>query len=106
MLCAKSSDLRVEYEIVSHDESKVQVKWQAYYTFGPAARKVHNTVVADLVVENEKILRHSDQFDFWKWSSQALGPVGLLFGWNHLLQRKVQAGAKKSLQIFLDRSAR
>jgi hypothetical protein len=106
MLCAKSSDLRVEYEILSHAGNKVQVKWQAYYSFGPAARKVHNSVIADLLVENEKILRHTDQFNFWKWSSQALGPVGFLFGWNPFLQRKVQAGAQKSLRSFLNRSVR
>ena len=49
---------------------------------------------------DEKIIRHRDSFDFWKWSRQALGLPGLLLGWSPYLRAKVARTAAKSLERF------
>jgi hypothetical protein len=48
------------------------------------------------------VVVHEDHFDFWRWSRQALGPVGLLLAWTGWLRRKVQAQARKGLDRYLE----
>ena len=43
----------------------------------------------------------SNSFDFWNWSSMALGPVGSILGWTPFFQSIVQSEAKKSLDEFI-----
>ena len=47
------------------------------------------------------ITRHTDRFDFWRWSRQALGAPGLLLGWSPFLRAKVRGQAAASLRRFL-----
>ena len=100
MLCGQAKDLQVEYEIILAKENKVHVAWIATYTFSKTHNLVVNHVRAELTIENSKIVSHQDSFDFWKWSRQALGPLGLFLGWTPFLKKKVQAQAATSLQIF------
>jgi len=48
-----------------------------------------------------KIVRHVDDFSFWKWSSQALGPTGILLGWTPLVRAKIRKTANARLEKFL-----
>jgi hypothetical protein len=48
------------------------------------------------------VVEHVDSFDFWRWSRQSLGVVGVLLGWSGWLRRKVQAQARKGLDRFLE----
>ena len=50
---------------------------------------------------NNEIIEHSDAFSLHKWSSQALGFTGKLFGWNSFFQRKIKNQAKKNLLKFI-----
>ena len=47
------------------------------------------------------IVDHVDEFSFWKWSRQALGPKGLVLGWTPFLRRKVGGTAKAGLDKFI-----
>jgi ketosteroid isomerase-like protein len=100
MLCLRAKDLQVDYKIISSNENTVTVRWDAHYTFDATKRKVHNKVLAELTVKDGKIIRHKDLFNFWHWSSQALGPAGLLLGWSSFLQKKIQTKALASLHAF------
>ena len=100
MLCERGADLRVEYRDVSADESTGRAHWDAYYTFSTTGRKVINRVDASFRFENGKIVEHKDQFDFWAWSKQAIGPAGWLLGWGPL-QGVVQKNAKKQLLAYM-----
>ena len=42
-----------------------------------------------------------DEFSFWKWSRQALGPKGTALGWTPLLRKKVGGTAKAGLDTFM-----
>ena len=50
-----------------------------------------------------RIVRHHDSFSFWRWSSQALGPVGAALGWLPPLKWKVRKDAARSLEKFRGR---
>jgi len=61
---------------------------------------VHNIIHAQFRFSGDTIVEHIDNFSFWRWSSQALGPVGLLLGWSPFLKAKVRAQAAQALARF------
>ncbi|MGH8481769.1 MAG: nuclear transport factor 2 family protein, partial [Nevskiaceae bacterium] len=66
----------------------------------------HNVIDASFEFRDGKIVRHTDRFDLYRWSRQALGPAGVLLGWTPLLQSKVRAMAAKGLEEYVARTAR
>jgi hypothetical protein len=75
--------------------------WEARYTFSPSKRPVHNILHAHFQFRDGKIVRHRDEFDFWRWSRMALGPTGLVLGWSPMVKNKVRATAKSGLEKFI-----
>jgi hypothetical protein len=65
---------------------------------------VVNDVHASFRFADGKIAEHTDDFDFHRWSRQALGTPGLLLGWTPLLRRATQRKARASLDQFLGRA--
>ena len=102
MLVLRGKDLQIRFQNVSADESQGSAEWIANYTFSQTGKKVENHITANFTFENGKIVKHIDKFDFYKWSSQALGLTGILLGWTSLLKNKVQKTAMKSLTDFMD----
>lgn len=102
MLITKGKDLQLEFSNVQANETNGSAEWVATYTFSQTKRKVINRIKASFVFDNGKIVQHKDEFDFHKWSSQALGTMGVLLGWTGFLRNKVQSGAMKNLEAFTD----
>jgi len=101
MLSARSKGaLRIELDIKKQEGEWVHARWQAYYPFSQTKRNVHNIIDARIRIQNGEIIEHYDDFDFWRWSRQALGPIGYLLGWSSFLQNKVQAQAMAGLKSF------
>jgi ketosteroid isomerase-like protein len=90
---------------VSTGDDGAYAHWEAKYTFTQTGRKVHNKIDATFAFRDGKIIRHVDRFSFWRWSSQALGPIGLLFGWSWPLKKLVRNKARKSLDAFIERGS-
>lgn len=101
MLCGRSRDFRLDFHIQKIDEHHFQVNWNASYTFSKTGRQVHNHIEAHLELDQGRIVRHQDKFDFWRWSRQALGVPGLLLGWTPILRNAVRKEAAQALQNFL-----
>ena len=99
MLCARGKDLVVELGDVAPDGSNAH--WEARYTFSGTGRKVHNIVSASFEFRDGKIVRHVDQFDVWRWTRLALGPVGWLLGWSSVFQGKLRKTGAAGLDTFL-----
>jgi len=99
MLTGRAEDLSVE--LLEHDETSAH--WVARYTFTQTGRHVVNDVRARFVVRDDRIVEHVDEFSFWKWSRQALGPAGLALGWTPPLRSRVRATARKGLDQFMQR---
>jgi ketosteroid isomerase-like protein len=104
MLTGRSDDLQVELLEHDADEDRGSAHWRATYTFTQTGRPVVNDVHASFRFADGKIAEHTDDFDFHRWSRQALGAPGLLLGWTPLLRRATQRKARASLDQFLGRA--
>jgi hypothetical protein len=100
MLCSRGADLRVEFGNVSADATAGSADWQAWYTFSTTRRPVHNVIHARFRFADGLIVEHIDEFNFWRWSRQALGPAGLLLGWSPFIRAKVRSEAARALERF------
>lgn len=100
MLLARASDLEVTLDSASADDAGGQARWTARYTFSRTGRKVVNVVSAMFAFRDGRIVRHHDSFSFWRWASQALGPVGALLGWSPPIRWKVRKQAARGLEQF------
>lgn len=101
MLCARGTDLRIEFSDVRTDGTTGSAHWEAWYSFSASGRKVHNIIDASFTFQGGLIATHTDRFDLWRWSRQALGPVGTLLGWSPLLTNKVRRQAATALDRYL-----
>jgi ketosteroid isomerase-like protein len=102
MLIKRGKDLHILFQNVWADEKIGSAEWIANYTFSQTGNKVENKIKANFEFENGKIIKHIDSFDFYRWSSQALGLTGKLLGWTSFLQNKVSEKAMINLAEFME----
>lgn len=102
MLCSQAKTLEITFNDVEANEQTGKAQWEARYDFSATGRPVHNKIDAEFEFQDGKIIKHTDNFDFWKWSSQALGAVGLLLGWTPMVRGKVQKQAAERLAKFIN----
>ena len=103
MLLSRNKDIKISHSNVHANETTGSANWEAQYIFTPTGRHVINKIAAQFEFRDGKIIKHSDDFDMWKWTRQALGWKGLLLGWTPFIQKKIRHQAKKSLQSFMAR---
>ena len=101
MLILKSKgNIKIEFSDVRADEFTGSAKWIATYNFSKTNRKVINKISAEFVFQDGLIIKHTDSFDVWKWSKQAFGLTGYVFGWTGFFQDKIKEQALLSLKKF------
>lgn len=100
MLLTSSKDLKVEFSEVTDNSAR----WDAWYTFSRSGRPVHNIIRSHFTFRDGLIFQQKDEFNFWRWSSQALGLSGTLLGWTPVVKNKVRATASKSLNDYRRKS--
>lgn len=105
MLCARGKDLELLASEISADADGGRAHWEAKYTFSQTGRFVHNKIDAVFAFRDGRIVRHIDRFNFWKWSAQALGPVGQLLGWFGPFKSAVRKKANARLQEYAEKYA-
>lgn len=100
MLLSAPGELRIE--LVEHEagDETGSARWQAHYVFSQTNRPVFNDVRATFRFDNGLIADHRDDFSFYSWSKQALGPPGLLLGWTPIIRGAVQRKAAARLAEF------
>ena len=101
MLTSRATDLSVELPEAKADAEAGSALWIATYTFGATGRNVVNRVRSDFRFDDAGLITEQhDDFPFWKWSRQALGPAGLTLGWTPMLRSKVRSNAAAELARF------
>ena len=100
MLIKSGKDMRIEINNIAGSSSGGTAQWTAYYTFSATGNKVVNRVKASFVIENGKIVKHTDRFSFYKWARQSLGLTGILLGWTSFLRKKIRSSAKNKLESY------
>ena len=102
MLCKNAKNFSLSYDnIIALDEEYCTCDWVATYTFSATGKTVINKIKANMRFAGGKIIEHSDAFSIHKWSKQAFGTIGILFGWNSFFQNKIKNKAKKNLLQFM-----
>ncbi|MBV6644081.1 MAG: nuclear transport factor 2 family protein [Cyclobacteriaceae bacterium] len=99
-----AGQLQIKYGNISAHDNRGQCKWEATYKFGNKKRQVHNIIYADFRFSDGKIIRHLDQFNFWKWSQMALGIPGYLLGFTPIIRNQVKNKSDLLLKKYLNKS--
>jgi ketosteroid isomerase-like protein len=105
MLVSRAVDLTVEVSEIEANDETGSARWIAHYTFTQTGRPVVNDIRASFRFADELIVEHRDRFDWWRWARQALGPPGLLLGWNPVFHNAVRKKARGTLAEFREREA-
>lgn len=103
MLCKRAKDFSLVYgSIQLLDDEYATCDWTASYLFSKTGRRVVNTAKAHMRLKNGLITEHSDAFAIYRWSRQAFGLPGLLFGWTAWMNRRVQHRARTGLEKYMN----
>ena len=101
MLIERSRDnIKIEFSDIKADDYIGSAHLVATYNFSKTNRKVINVIQAQFQFKDGLIIKHTDDFDIWKWSKQAFGFTGYLLGWTGVFQKKLQQKALLSLKIY------
>lgn len=90
----------INHTILSCDDQKAVVHWEARYPYGKKSRPVVNHVEASLSFKDGFIHYHKDDFNLWKWSRMALGVPGYLLGWSPFMKAKIQQTTSNQLSKY------
>jgi ketosteroid isomerase-like protein len=100
MLCARGTDLKVEFRDVEATEAGGSAHWDAWYTFATTGKPVHNVIDATFGFRDGLIAEHHDRFDFHRWAGQALGTAGKLLGGFSFFHRAFTGKARGLLDSY------
>ncbi|MEO8086376.1 MAG: nuclear transport factor 2 family protein [Bacteroidota bacterium] len=92
--------IKITFADVTADGHSGSANWIAEYTFSQTGRFVVNKIVAHFEFKEGKISRHTDHFDLWKWTQQALGWKGYLLGWSSFMKNKIQIQTNNLLKVY------
>ena len=106
MLTGRAEDLSVDLADHDANDETGTAHWIAHYTFTDTGRPVVNDVRARFRFAAGLIVEHVDEFSFFAWSRQALGPLGLALGWTPLLPILVRRRTRGRLDAFRAERAR
>ncbi|MEQ9437675.1 MAG: nuclear transport factor 2 family protein [Cyclobacteriaceae bacterium] len=102
MLIERGKDsLKIEFYDVLGTPTGGTATWEARYLYSKAKRPVHNIIQAQFVIADGKIIKHTDQFRFWRWASQALGPTARVLGFTSFLRQQVRKGTREALDKYM-----
>lgn len=99
-------NLKVSFSNVQAEGETGSAEWIARYPYGSKKRPVVNHVKAAFTFADGQILTHTDTFNIWKWSRQALGLLGLLLGWSSIVKNKVQKTTNALLSSYMKHEER
>lgn len=103
MLVARGKDsLQITFGNIVANENRGSAHWTATYLYGKGKRKVSNRVKACFEFKDGKIIKHTDEFDLWKWSRQALGFSGYILGWSGFMKQKIQETTNVALDKYIN----
>ncbi len=103
MLLKRAKQFTLTYQILEQQENEGKGICAASYLFSKTGRQVQNNIQSDFTFKDGLIYRQADQFDLWRWSRQAFGLPGWLFGWTPAMQKKIRSQAMAQLHQFLQK---
>ena len=104
MLLSRSKDIKITFDKVKADDKSGSANWRAEYVYSQTGRKVINKISAQFEFQNEKIIKHTDRFNLWRWTHHALGWKGYLLGWSPFMKKKIQKQTNQLLKLYTKRN--
>ena len=99
MLTSRAQNFSLVFDGIEADDTQGKAHWVAYL-FSQTGNTVVNDIQARFTFKDGKIVTHTDSFDLWKWSGQALGFKGKLLGWAPFVHKAIRQQAAKGLAQF------
>tara|TARA_B100000508_G_C11463938_1_gene280571 strand:- start:245 stop:721 length:477 start_codon:yes stop_codon:yes gene_type:complete len=102
MLCESQQDkgMKITYSGIKANETQGEAQWTALYTFSKTGRFVKNKIHARFEFKDGLIIKHTDHFNLYSWSGQALGIPGYFIGWTDYFKKKLQAQTNNMLNKY------
>lgn len=100
LLSQADKNMAIRYNNVKADDTRGSANWEADYLFSKTGRQVYNKITAQFEFKDGLIIKHTDQFNIWKWSKMALGPVGYILGFTPIVKNKIKKQAQSGLKKF------
>ncbi|BAN25686.1 nuclear transport factor 2 family protein [Caballeronia insecticola] len=100
MLLGRAQDFTLSYDGVKSVGQVASANAVARYTYSATGNVVVNQIQARFAIRDGLIAEHTDVFDLWRWSRQALGASGWLLGWTPQMQRAIQTKARRALKEY------
>jgi ketosteroid isomerase-like protein len=101
MLTERGKDLQIQLAEHEANGDAGSALWIANYTFAQTGRPVENRIQASFQFRDGLIADHRDEFSFWRWSRQAMGPAGAALGWTPILLAAVRRRARAQLDEYM-----
>ena len=101
LLSQKKAETSINFSNIVSNAQDGTANWIAKYQYGDKNRPVVNKVQAQFRFKDGKIISHTDTFDLWKWTRQALGISGYLIGWTPFMKNKIQATTNEKLDTYI-----
>ncbi|GJH19282.1 nuclear transport factor 2 family protein [Caballeronia novacaledonica] len=105
MLLGRAADFTLTYDNIASTGQTASAKAIAHYTYSATGHSVVNEIDSRFAIRDGFIVEQTDVFDLWRWSRQALGVSGWLFGWTPQMQRAIQGKARKALRDYRQKAA-
>jgi len=104
MLLSRSKDIKITFDNVKADDKTGSANWRAEYVYSQTGREVINKISAQFEFQNGKIIKHTDRFNLWRWTQQALGWKGYFLGWSLFMKKKIQKQTNQLLNLYTKRN--
>jgi ketosteroid isomerase-like protein len=105
LLSRNKGNIHLTFSNVKATEKTGSANWVAEYVFSATGRKVINVISAEFEFADGKIIKHTDTFDIYKWTKQALGLKGYLLGWTAFMQNKIQQQSGALLKKYSEKKS-
>ena len=96
-------NIHITFSNIVANEKTGSANWRAEYVFSQTNRKVINVIAAKFEFADGKIIKHTDSFDIYKWTKQALGIKGYLLGWTGFMRNQIQQQSGKLLKKYTEK---
>ena len=98
-------NIHITFSNVTANEKTGSANWVAEYVFSQTNRKVINVISAQFEFADGKIIKHTDSFDIYKWTKQALGIKGYLLGWTAFMRNQIQKQSGTLLKKYTEKKS-
>lgn len=96
-------NIKITFNNVTANEKTGSANWVAEYFYSATGRNVINVISAEFEFADGKIIKHTDTFNLYNWTKQALGTKGYLLGWTAFMRKKIQEQSGKLLKKYTEK---